>query len=410
MLVITGVADDKYTVLDDEDGVDEFATIEELYLYKAIGIYVEGCHFTKDGLVVDMDGRLCPRGTVDVPEVWRPVTRLIKSDGFCKYEVSNYGNVRRAGYYSRGGYIRPRVMKPHRGRFGHEDVVFQDAGCSLHFLVHRLVYDNFVSSISDDVEINHLDECPGNNFVWNLERCTHKENMTYGTRTIRAALSLSQPVRSYTVDGVFVKEYVSASDAARQVGGVHSRIHGCCMRNYGRKTAYGLIWRYAFDDELSDEGSLLDKSLNKSVRKYTVYGTFVAEYDSSLEVERRFGFPSRRVVQCCAGFYKTSCGFIWRFSDSDDMQSDEVAINPRCRAIRRYTKDGVFIDEYISAREAGKKTGINSGNISSCANRYPRGCAAGGFIWRLVTDDEFADRPENRALIEEFHKRQQQEG
>lgn len=52
-------------------------------------------------------------------------------------------------------------------------------GKSRNYLVHRLVAGAFIDNPNNLPEINHKDENPLNNVVFNLEWCTHKYNMNY---------------------------------------------------------------------------------------------------------------------------------------------------------------------------------------------------------------------------------------
>ena len=49
--------------------------------------------------------------------------------------------------------------------------------------------------------------------------------------------------------------------------------------------------------------------------------------------------------------------------------------------VSQYTKDGIFMADYPSQREAERKTGISCRNISSCCCGKAR--TAGGFIWKF---------------------------
>lgn len=59
------------------------------------------------------------------------------------------------------------------------------------------------------------------------------------------------------------------------------------------------------------------------------------------------------------------------------------------KAVRQYTKDGVFIAEYASASVAGRILGFDHSTISACCHRKKRRNTSYGYIWRFVTDDEF---------------------
>lgn len=63
-------------------------------------------------------------------------------------------------------------------------------------------------------------------------------------------------VRQYTLDGKLIREYKSASEAARVLGTAGGNISSCCLKRYGYNSCKGFLWRYAEDDELSSGGSL----------------------------------------------------------------------------------------------------------------------------------------------------------
>ena len=50
----------------------------------------------------------------------------------------------------------------------------------------------------------------------------------------------------------------------------------------------------------------------------------------------------------------------------------------------QFTKDGKFVNEYPSIKEAGRYTGINQGNICLCCKG--RRFTAGGYIWKYKED------------------------
>lgn len=58
----------------------------------------------------------------------------------------------------------------------------------------------------------------------------------------------------------------------------------------------------------------MKKSKGKHVLQYTLDGKFVAEYDSIIDVERKFGFDHSSICKCCLGKYSQHKGFIWKYA------------------------------------------------------------------------------------------------
>lgn len=64
-------------------------------------------------------------------------------------------------------------------------------------------------------------------------------------------------------------------------------------------------------------------------------------------------------------------------------QSWKIVIEKRKKPVLQYSKTGELINEYESAQDAGKQTGIYQGNICSCCLNKRK--SAGGYIWRFKT-------------------------
>lgn len=102
------------------------------------------------------------------------------------YEVSNLGNVKSL----RSG----RLMKRSLSSIGYEMTTLTKDGKQKTYLIHRLVALAFIPNPENLEEINHKDEVKTNNRVENLEWCTRKYNLNYGTyRERMSALKTGKP-------------------------------------------------------------------------------------------------------------------------------------------------------------------------------------------------------------------------
>ena len=188
-------------------------------------------------------------------EIWRDV---VGYEGY--YQVSNQGNVR----------TLPRTIERRnntdlslKGRICSQtlsDKGYYTVGLCMNnkvkrVYVHKLVAISFIDNPQNLREINHIDENPKNNKVENLEWCTHRYNMNHGTIRERITKKLlnredhSIPVCQYTLDGIFINEYPSMTEAARQNDILESGVSGACCGK--RKTYKGFIWKYAYERRTS---------------------------------------------------------------------------------------------------------------------------------------------------------------
>lgn len=103
----------------------------------------------------------------------------------------------------------------------------------------------FLNNPNNYDQVNHKDEDKLNNCVDNLEWCDAKYNVNYGTGKYRKTLSRRIPVLQFTLDGVFIREHDSATEAAYSLGlkQFYARdILRACSGRY--KTVKNFIWKF----------------------------------------------------------------------------------------------------------------------------------------------------------------------
>jgi hypothetical protein len=161
------------------------------------------------------------------------------------YAVSNTGKVKAFEKV----IIRERVLKPgivggyERVNLYNQDGVHQE-------YVHRLVANAFIENLEELPYVNHKDENKRNNVVENLEWCTPKYNVNYGTSIERRTKHIDytkvnkdrcQKVYQYSFDKKFIREYESISECARINGYSGTNISKACKNN---RSAYGYIFKF----------------------------------------------------------------------------------------------------------------------------------------------------------------------
>lgn len=109
-------------------------------------------------------------------KLWKPIIGYESL-----YEISNSGDIRRRrGFWchsdrpvklapTNSGYLRVRLCNRQRPY--------------IRYSVHRLVFENFIGPIPEDMTVNHLNGCKTDNRPENLELASMSEQMTHAYRT-----------------------------------------------------------------------------------------------------------------------------------------------------------------------------------------------------------------------------------
>jgi len=181
------------------------------------------------------------------------------------YQISDWGRVKalKKNVTGKGKnqYDDEHILKLHKStHYGKERVqaTLYKNGVKKYPIVSRLVYEAFLGDIPENIQVNHIDEDPSNNFVENLNLMTPKQNTNWGTcierrkETFKKNGKLSKPVdQNDIVTGEIIATYPSAKEAARQLGFAQTNISRCCNGGFNWKgkwinmnNAYGFTWKY----------------------------------------------------------------------------------------------------------------------------------------------------------------------
>lgn len=176
---------------------------------------------------------------IEVIEEWKPI-----ADYEGLYEISSLGNVRsldRVMYnkrWNKDQLIKGKDLKPSLYKNGYLRIELTDMdGNRKKHPVHKLVALAFIPNPNNYPQVNHKDEDKTNNSVSNLEWCTAKYNINYGTWKDRHQKQIAQ----YNVNGTLVATYKSLTDAAKE-GFTISQISKCC--NGKLNTHKGFRWTF----------------------------------------------------------------------------------------------------------------------------------------------------------------------
>jgi len=227
-------------------------------------------------------------------EVWKP----IQLHG-CQLEVSNLGNVR---------FFKSKKPKAiFLNKYGYPTINIQKDRHIKGFRVHRLVAQLFVENPNPDKYdcVNHKDENPQNNHADNLEWCDRAYNNRYGSHTEKAAKSHSKKIAQYNLQGNKIREWESATLAARELGYAQSCINWCCLRKPKHNTYKRFIWRYIHDTDVQYKNG-------KSVIKCDKEGNPIEEYINITTAAKENRLLITSITNCIKGRSKMAGGFCWK--------------------------------------------------------------------------------------------------
>jgi hypothetical protein len=179
-----------------------------------------------------------------IEEIWKDIKGY---EGL--YQVSNLGNVRSLDRLDgRGWKIRGRMLTPMKYKKGYLYVGLCKNNIRKCYKIHRLVAQTFIPNPDNKPEIDHINCCKTDNRVINLRFVTakennnnpltlkHRSNCKKGTKNIR-----HRSVIQYDIDGNFIREWDTITDAEKTLGITH-KIHYVCQGK--RRTCGGYIWKY----------------------------------------------------------------------------------------------------------------------------------------------------------------------
>lgn len=201
--------------------------------------------------------RIKNKEVLKLQEIWKDIKGY---EGL--YQISNFGRVKSLERYqqnhSKLQKIEEKIKTIHIKNNGYQFVQLYKDNIMKNLHVHRLVAQAFIPNLENKTQINHIDGNKLNNSVNNLEWVTSNENNKHKWDTGLQKPSekqgkitkennrryKSKPINQLDLQGNYIKTWVNAYEASRQLGIDRSCISQCC-NNGKNKTAGGYKWCFS---------------------------------------------------------------------------------------------------------------------------------------------------------------------
>lgn len=182
-------------------------------------------------------------------EIWKDVNGY---EGY--YKVSNFGNVKsleriiinHGNFKNKFSKYKEKILKPFQNKKGYLSVHLTKNCKGKTFLVHRLVAEAFIPNINRLPLINHKNEITSDNRAENLEWCTNKYNVNYGSWRKNQSLAhtnnkkVSKKIFQLDLKENIINVFPSIAEANRQTHISHIG----SVANGKRNQAGGFYWKF----------------------------------------------------------------------------------------------------------------------------------------------------------------------
>lgn len=149
-------------------------------------------------------------------EVWRIITSdIVPNIQENKYIASNYGYISNIDYNIHHMVYSPKYC----GQFNNRAYInlLDSNGNGLLCIISRIVAKLFCPGYANDLEVNHIDGNPRNNYYKNLEWCTRSENIRHAYDNDLMHTSLNEDVVN-NICKLLEEDKLSAEEIANKLG------------------------------------------------------------------------------------------------------------------------------------------------------------------------------------------------
>lgn len=117
-------------------------------------------------------------------------------------------------------------------------------------------------------------------------------------------------IYQYDLNGKFIKEWESITDAAKALNLNRCHISSVSKLNFKRQ-AGGFLWSRILINNIQKFEKKSHRT--KKIKQFSLNGKLIKIYESLTEAEKYTGINKFTISHCARGKQKTSGGFIWKY-------------------------------------------------------------------------------------------------
>lgn len=187
------------------------------------------------------------------------------------------------------------------------------------------------------------------------------------------------PVYQFNEFGKFLKRYDSITEASESVMVSISKISVALDQRINKSSA-GFYWFSSMDGVKNIKFRKVAKR-NISILQYSLEGKFLNKFKGQGEAEKITGVKSKLINKCLKiNGYDQAGGYMWYYENNVSEKINNYKGRYLSTPVLKYSKEGVFLEEYQSINEATSKNNFKSNVIAS--NLCGKTKSAGGCVWK----------------------------
>lgn len=132
----------------------------------------------------------------------------------------------------------------------------------------------------------------------------------------RVTLYTNNIPKRYSIHRLVAMAFIPNPDNLPQVNHKDENRTNNCISNLEWCTQEYNI-NYGTGNKRRAQKQLNNKNKSKVVLQYSLDGTFIKEWKSTMDVQRKLGFGQSHIVQVCKGKRRIAYGYIWKYKNEE---------------------------------------------------------------------------------------------